>query len=687
MRAIIWKEIRENLKWGVLLMLAVSVGMTLVLYPMSRSGWNGSLLAGNFQKITTYGAAIGAGLLGLLQTVPELLQHQWAFLIHRPLTRKRLFFGKVVAGLALYAGAMLLPFLVAVIWVATPGHIAVPFHWQMLLPTFADVMGGVGFYFAGLLTGIRQARWYGSRVLPFGLPILCEAYVVMATEFWQAMVAAVLCASVLALAAWGSFAASGQYRSQPAGTRAALGVVLLVGILCVGGLGATIVADSLRRQQGVATWEQYGVDKEGRVLHFSVGSYGGRIRSVTDLAGRPVGSYKGEDFNEFTQTVLLQFRGIQTRWPTFFRYSYRHTERCFRFVDMTGQLIWCYDFPERLVVGYDRATNRRIGSIGPDGFSAIGASVGQTFPEGLFPCFGPERHLLAFPSAVYRVDYLGRQVKLLFAAASDQPVVGFGEVRISPGEHPTRFNVVATTSHIHLFSTSLQPVRSFARQYTADEYPNITLAGMPNGGYAIWYYSLRRQGATPAECDHVVMFSANGTVLSQYDVPTVPRVVADPAWQWVPLAWAVPMGGLVVWEAYFVAARRLDDVDGGQEPSDPLRALSGGQARFWAIGGVVLVVGAAVCALVVLGIARRYAFTRRQTWGWAIAGFVLGPAGVLTLLALREWPARIACVSCGCMRVVDQEQCGRCGAAFPPPAPTGTELFDEAGMRATAVGI
>jgi hypothetical protein len=105
--------------------------------------------------------------------------------------------------------------------------------------------------------------------------------------------------------------------------------------------------------------------------------------------------------------------------------------------------------------------------------------------------------------------------------------------------------------------------------------------------------------------------------------------------------------------------------------------LSGPDAAFLIFAGVVLLVGAVFWASLVFGIARRYAFTRRQAWWWAIGGFFFGPAGLLTLLALREWPARVPCAACGRKRLVERRQCEHCGAAFAPPKPTGTELFDE----------
>jgi hypothetical protein len=82
--------------------------------------------------------------------------------------------------------------------------------------------------------------------------------------------------------------------------------------------------------------------------------------------------------------------------------------------------------------------------------------------------------------------------------------------------------------------------------------------------------------------------------------------------------------------------------------------------------------GAQVCFL----LARRYAFSRVRRLGWSLCGLLFGPAGLLLLLALQEWPARIACPRCRKLRVVTRDTCEHCGAPHATPAPDGTEIFE-----------
>jgi hypothetical protein len=73
--------------------------------------------------------------------------------------------------------------------------------------------------------------------------------------------------------------------------------------------------------------------------------------------------------------------------------------------------------------------------------------------------------------------------------------------------------------------------------------------------------------------------------------------------------------------------------------------------------------------------ARRYGFDvrTRRAWQWTAAA--LGPAALLTLWFLRDWPALEKCLACSNRRPVDRELCPHCGAPAAPPRSDGTEII------------
>jgi hypothetical protein len=100
----------------------------------------------------------------------------------------------------------------------------------------------------------------------------------------------------------------------------------------------------------------------------------------------------------------------------------------------------------------------------------------------------------------------------------------------------------------------------------------------------------------------------------------------------------------------------------------------------------LMILSAVVCALACLLAARRHSFSRAAIAGWTLLGFFFGWMGFALMLALHEWPARIACPGCRKLRVVTRDTCEHCAAAHATPAPDGTEIM-ELGATAQSVVI
>jgi hypothetical protein len=88
---------------------------------------------------------------------------------------------------------------------------------------------------------------------------------------------------------------------------------------------------------------------------------------------------------------------------------------------------------------------------------------------------------------------------------------------------------------------------------------------------------------------------------------------------------------------------------------------------------------ALACVPVVWWLGRRYHFSFVAQVSWV--GFIVltGIPGLLAFLSVQEWPARESCPQCHKPRLVNREHCEHCGAEFPPPEKTGTEIFEPAG--------
>ena len=104
--------------------------------------------------------------LGLKQSAWEVGEGTYYFLLHRPATRRFIFGTKLAvgAGFVLIVGGLLV--LLYAMWAATPGNVATPFYWSMTGPRWQLWLCMPLLYLGAFLSGIRPARWFGTRLMP-----------------------------------------------------------------------------------------------------------------------------------------------------------------------------------------------------------------------------------------------------------------------------------------------------------------------------------------------------------------------------------------------------------------------------------------------------------------------------------------------------------------------------------------
>lgn len=174
-KALWWKELREGSLYAGLALLAqiqvLGAGMDLPLIPALGDGRQAEIpfvSYYNFDRSTNFTiiAVLTAIVLGLHQTLWESWRQTTLFLLHRPIPRQQIFLHKLAAGTVLLFAVTAIPLLIYCLWAATPGTHASPFYWSMTEKWWRSVMIAVVCYFGTFLTGLRTARWIGSRTWP-----------------------------------------------------------------------------------------------------------------------------------------------------------------------------------------------------------------------------------------------------------------------------------------------------------------------------------------------------------------------------------------------------------------------------------------------------------------------------------------------------------------------------------------
>jgi hypothetical protein len=681
MKSLIWKECRENLKWAVLPVLVLG-GLMALLGPPSLMNYSALLVLGLI-------AAVFGAVLGFLQVFPESHGDKRSLLLHRPLSPSRIFLGKAAVGVVLYLLAVGIPFAGSVAWIAAPGHVAEPFRWPMALPWFADILTGVAYYFAGMLTAQREARWYGSRGLGLAAAVFCTFLVWVVPEFWQALLAVAVMGALVGVAAWGSFLAGGAYAPQPRLAKAALAGTLLAGLLVVGVTVKVLAGGCVfERYQSY-----YTLDREGRVL--VVRWRPGDFQSVTDLDGQRPEALRGRQLDssairEIEATTSAPF------WPEYqsYRSSGRFSVRC-RNESSSGDERWFYVPEEGLLRGYDGLSKRLIGSCGPDGFVPADREPRQRFHgtayHSTFLYEAGTAYFLSLPDGVYALDFARHTIRTLFTPPEGQTVLS--AVRWKDDREKWSRAFVVTDQSLYVLDEAGAPLLSAPLAYDRAEYGRVSVAQLEAPRrFAVWYepswYLSIDAGKTMPS--HLVEYDAEGREVARRTVPPRPLNAAPPGLALFGLA--TPPA-----EAAVVAGATRESVTAARQTQGrevkpvvffvavPTQLfIPGAGPDMAATGGVVLayraliVLSAVACALACWLLARRYAFSRPRCAGWALCGLLCGWVGLALMLVALDRPARVSCPSCRKPRRVDRERCEHCGGPHALPAPDGTEVFEAA---------
>jgi hypothetical protein len=707
-QAMVWKEFREGLKWGVVGLILMIVGLRF------GSGLFGSEMdeLPGFPTGNVIGWSMLIGLiLGLGQTIHESRGDRWGFLAHHPVSRTTLFWAKAAAGGGLYLLAVVLPIAIAIA-VASRG---IPFHPRLLEPRIVDLTCGLAFYFAGLLTGMRQARWYGTRALGLGLALVAVVVAIPTPHFWMAALASVVSLAILMAAAWGTFTTGGEYEGQPAVSRFALGMSILPGLAVVAGI-AVAIADAFipdqrpaERPQGV--WTQHVVSRDGSILQIRTNQTFGRRRAadVRDLEGRPVSVYQDSAARDRMAEGVVSSRAIGLPYRRTYesRLGYRDTQRYFvrLFSDRlaysqsgSAPPRWYYAHHLGLIEQIDPDTGH-LGWLGPDGFSD-----GDVLPARRFtrPFLGNpveyerEMRVLAFPDAIYRVNLEDRGVEELFRVPAGDTIIAATQSeaydRIQGQTHLDRsFYVVVTTARIYVLGLDGRRQLAIARDSVAGDSSSVAIIRAfltPDTATFAWFYPTSRSAQSRV---HVMEFrGSRPTPVARYALPwDSTSMMYREYGERIPASFTMGRGASVV---------EIQAAETGKESAllsaltppivpvaiavlrvirpqpEPVPPRPTGRLPRW----LLPLLAALISASIAVAIAQRFAFEPRRAMAWAVIGTLLGPLGVILMLAVLEWPALEPCPSCGKKRVVTREQCEHCGAPFSPPAADGTEVFEPA---------
>ncbi len=160
------------------------IAYPLGIYEQSR---NIPFIASGFGYLSTICMGALAISLGFKQSLWEDLRGTYYFLLHRPISRRKIFATKIAVGISAILAIYAIAILVHGWWGATPATHGGPFEWSMSLVAWRYVLVFPLLYLGAFLSGLRPALWYGTRFAPLLAAILWSVFIAN-VPFWSVAV-------------------------------------------------------------------------------------------------------------------------------------------------------------------------------------------------------------------------------------------------------------------------------------------------------------------------------------------------------------------------------------------------------------------------------------------------------------------------------------------------------------------
>jgi ABC-type transport system involved in multi-copper enzyme maturation permease subunit len=187
MKALAFKELREvfgitaaALAAYLALVVSLMGGKVFDWVPGMPQGTDEVPFTGNgFTVFFTFVSVVFAAALGFRQSAWESARGTYLFLLHRPLLRQHIFLTKLAVGGGLLLLCSSLPILLYATWAAVPGNHAGPFFWSMTEGAWRLAILMPLLYLGAFLSGLRPARWFGTRLLPLAASLVLLVLLMM----------------------------------------------------------------------------------------------------------------------------------------------------------------------------------------------------------------------------------------------------------------------------------------------------------------------------------------------------------------------------------------------------------------------------------------------------------------------------------------------------------------------------
>jgi hypothetical protein len=688
MRAIIAKELRENLRWlpvgilivGIFLWQATPISVTDFSY--SQSTTVGIMTACGMA------AALFAILLGVLQSAFDLQDRQRGYLFHRMVSHNQIMYGKVLAGAIVYALACGFPLCSLTLWFAYTGPEYLPVRPAMVIPSVLVCMACFFLQPATLICVSRPGRWFGTKLLPllsvtgplFLFPVSLQAVGTPSSWF--------VIGSYLLLFA--TVLASLQRRHSSQKVLLVLGSVILVAV-CLG--LATLFSQSISNRQSPGISQAIGLDASGQPWYYQskhVRDTNSYAYKNIPLTGEPIRAGKRPNLHAplpttFEPQAFSYLVGSQD-WPYRFRFaSIEPTPQPVR------NKLYFYDNQGQILV-YDDDWQKQpplSGRVSKDGFHSLEENAGPRFSLNAM-AFGYQLSQ-SLTNAHYNSFWADKDGIYQFAPATGK-VSTLLELPIEAGTsisngrgHPVL--LLVSNGEFHQFELLDQSGNANWFEPLSSEQSNIISRALPEltlnkvASFPVPPFPLQEiSGIALTATGNVVALHFKGSSYAKLESTTdatwqVTRYVS-PEMQSMGLvatllAAVIPAGLFVI----VATTSMMGDFFGGRGTIAGMEGMFPGEDVMW------MMVAAALMATITLAAFTHWLCRLRGLTGgiklaWTVSTLFLGLATPLAIVAIYPQLVYEPCPGCQRSRPIDRMQCSHCAASWSSTPCEGIEMIE-----------
>jgi hypothetical protein len=615
--------------------------------------------------------ACGMGLLlGLAMSWKEDIKRTWPFLLFRPVTRSQVIGAKLLAALALYCAALAVPFALLAVWCAVPGNTPAPWSADYLYPGLDTLARGLVVLLGAFLSGLRPARWYGTRFAPLAAAALIVVLAAVCPS-WPVSSAALLLGILLFLGAiWGVLGRAGRLRP-------ALALIVTIGLTGMAALGGGFLMGMIQQVISMtfpaapAVYERILFSPEGepQIAEITAGS---RSVKFKGLDGTVLGESVLRPNEAFGNLTSLWRRG-PTEWMEW-RKPWRPGLKTFSVSlvavepsPLGGSRFWYALWKEDLLVAYESRTRRASGYLGKNGFHAAKGDA-----EPFSTLLAADRRRLKDQSEFLVFSREGVYVLDLDTGALEpRSEEDLEEIIVIPEVSPdgaAKRAYLRREESITVYDPDGKPIEQFSlpKELAAERDLEVRWIGENVlGVVGDERYQAQNHSRYPTETYtvHIFKVARDGKVLARWDrslkMGEIPGAFRQQLMSGL-LPGMNPVG---------LTAVHLPAV--GRFPARIEWPSSTTQ--------ITVLLKMTACGIAAFLLLRKRGLPPLKLWGWLALAFLFEIPAMLAIWALvTASEKRVACPSCASKRAPSTLACPSCGAGWPAPEQRATDLFSPA---------